>query len=89
MDHNFKPKIEIPIFITYFHKRKKQDRHHSVSKLQNMSHYIKNSSFQNIIVRAKNGQNCNRKLGYLAQKFKCSINETFYMDFEPGWTSEF
>ena len=30
MDHNFKPKIEIPIFITYFHKRKKQDRHHSV-----------------------------------------------------------
>ena len=32
MDHNFKPKIEIPIFITYFHKRKKQDRHHSVSK---------------------------------------------------------
>ena len=42
MDHNFKPKIEIPIFITYFHKRKKQDRHHSVSKSKKKSPNIKN-----------------------------------------------
>ena len=68
MDHNFKPKIEIPIFITYFHKRKKQDRHHSVSKSQKISPPVK-IFFANIWIFAlKTVQIAIDTLEFFAQK---------------------